>query len=194
MINCKKRQKCVKDGVIYYRCINNRSELYGQVVDSICEKCPYNDSNSIIFEWNKECGVCPRREPIDGKTARCRGTGLIVSKRECRICLQELAAYNLDPDEIAKQYDESKEGKSYPAFLEQVNNYRLAVMRWIKAGKPTRTDKEIKRLHETFCMKCDWYDSKSKRCKGCGCRVATKGPALTNKLKMATEHCPKDLF
>jgi hypothetical protein len=140
------------------------------------------------------CGVCPRREVISDTSAKCKGTGLLVTKRECKICLKELATYNLDPDEIAKHYNISTEEKEYPSVPIQLNNYRLAVTRWIKAGRPKRTDEEINNIYENHCKKCDWYDAKSSRCKGCGCRVVPKGLALVNKLKMATEHCPREFF
>jgi len=202
MITCQKRQRMITNGKEEYRCINKKSDLHGQIVATICEECHFNKSNNDFNVWDVECGKCPRREPIDNKAARCNGTGGIVSLKECKICLHELIKYNLDPEKILREYNEfqkvglleSGENKEYPSLITQVNNYRLAVTRWIKAGRPKRTDDEIKEIYEKHCKSCDWYDKETSRCKGCGCRVVPKGLALTNKLKMATEHCPQNLF
>ena len=81
-----------------------------------------------------------------------------------------------------------------PALAHQLKTYWDAVRSWIAAGRPTRTDDEVKDLHNRFCAKCDWYDHGSKRCKGCGCKVRPEGTALLNKIKMKTEHCPRDFW
>jgi len=69
-----------------------------------------------------------------------------------------------------------------------------AVMRWNSAGRPTRTDEEVGRILETICKPCSWYDPEKKRCRGCGCTVSTSSIAVANKLKMATEKCPRGLW
>lgn len=138
------------------------------------------------------------------------GTGHLVTEKECHICQYELVKYglvdkdgNIIPDTEIKnlkgtlleegEFSQDKD-KQYPSLLTQANNYRGAVKRWIKAGRPKRTDEEIKEIYERHCEQCNWFDKESNRCKGCGCRVVMKGLAIFNKLRMATEHCPKQLF
>jgi hypothetical protein len=192
MIECKKRQKVISNGKISHRCLNRECELYGQKVDTICNDCPLNRLNGA--GWG---GPCSRRQVLTEDTAICHGVSKEVARQECNACLVELATFNLQPDIIIRQYreheSEIEKDKDYPSLLTQVNNYRLSVTRWIKAGRPTRTEGEIERLF-IICKKCDWYDVKTSRCKGCGCRVVPKGLAIVNKLKMATEHCPRNLF
>ena len=73
--------------------------------------------------------------------------------------------------------------------LEHVGNYRDALLRWREADYPTRTDEEVARIHAEHCGKpCDQLVGN--RCRKCGCRVAAKGMAVLNKIKMRTEHCP----
>jgi hypothetical protein len=80
----------------------------------------------------------------------------------------------------------------FPKLSTQLANYGHAVKQWMTAGRPERTDEEVKRIHEEFCIKCDWYDNQ--RCRGCGCKVTTSSMAIFNKIKMLTEHCPKQLW
>ncbi len=70
--------------------------------------------------------------------------------------------------------------------------YGKAVARWIAAGRPVRTDAEVRVIFHTHCRRCDQFDPERQKCRLCGCRVAESGPAYRNKLKMATERCPRD--
>jgi hypothetical protein len=82
----------------------------------------------------------------------------------------------------------------YPNWSVQAWLYKEALIRWKKAGYPTRDQDEVDRIHKEHCLGCDWYDKDKKRCKGCGCRVTDGAVAVVNKIKMATEHCPKELW
>lgn len=64
--------------------------------------------------------------------------------------------------------------------------YLAALARWALAGRPTRDTLQIEQLH-AICRVCDHYQAD--RCQVCGCRV-TRERAITNKLYLATEHCP----
>jgi hypothetical protein len=86
------------------------------------------------------------------------------------------------------------EAPETPALAQQAKNYWKAVKKWIAAGRPTRDNSEVKKIHANYCLRCDWYDKDSERCKGCGCKVKPAGKALLNKVKMATEHCPRDFW
>lgn len=92
----------------------------------------------------------------------------------------------------------------------QLGRYSRAVRRWIKAGRPVRSDEEVARIHREYCNSsppCEHYNPKKQQCGVCGCNVRADGEdllskvtgalfgkvsqALCNKIKMATEGCPK---
>ncbi len=79
-----------------------------------------------------------------------------------------------------------------PSIKKRITTYVTALKEWKKAGKPIRSDEEVLRIFEVFCDKCKSH--KKNRCLFCGCRVAINGYPITNKIKMATEHCPKELW
>jgi hypothetical protein len=68
--------------------------------------------------------------------------------------------------------------------------YTRALSRWIKAGRPVRSNVETKKIFELFCEPCEAYDAQSSACRHCGCRVSPVAAALHNKIAMATEECP----
>jgi glycosyltransferase involved in cell wall biosynthesis len=81
-------------------------------------------------------------------------------------------------------------GVEHPATAaEMIRGYAAALSRWLRAGRPTRTDAETDRLYE-ICQSCPRYDADRSACSLCGCRVARGGWAVTNKIRMATEDCP----
>jgi hypothetical protein len=67
--------------------------------------------------------------------------------------------------------------------------YTRALSRWIKAGRPVRSEEEIKRIFETYCEPCEAYQAG--QCRHCGCRVNLVKAAPLNKIAMATEECPQ---
>ena|SRR3989339_1168822 len=81
-----------------------------------------------------------------------------------------------------------------PGLLRRAWSYTEALVEWTAAGKPERSDKEVERIFHHFCKPCKWFDRDHRICRGCGCRVAASGYAILNKIKMATEHCPRDLW
>jgi hypothetical protein len=92
-----------------------------------------------------------------------------------------------------KEVEESQKNKRYPAISSQLWSFKEALIKWNKAGRPTRTQEEVEHIHREFCsVPCEWYDEGARRCRGCGCAVTTGSIAVFNKIKMATEHCPKD--
>jgi hypothetical protein len=78
-----------------------------------------------------------------------------------------------------------------PSLAKRILTYTEAVAEWIAAGRPERTDEEVQRIFKEHCEKCNWRKRRSNICRGCGCRVVSYGMAVTNKLKMATQHCPR---
>ena len=68
--------------------------------------------------------------------------------------------------------------------------YTRALSRWIKAGRPVRSEEEIKKIFETCCKPCEAYEALTSSCCCCGCRVNLVKAAPLNKIAMATEECP----
>lgn len=81
-----------------------------------------------------------------------------------------------------------------PSLLRRSMTYAEALAGWVSAGRPERSEEETKRIFDEHCSKCAWYDSKKKICRGCGCKVTNVGHAVVNKIKMATQHCPRELW
>ena len=73
--------------------------------------------------------------------------------------------------------------------MREILTYAEALARWITAGRPVRSDAEVVDIHRFLCRPCPFYHRD--KCRECGCRVRLDGPAVLNKIKMATEHCPK---
>jgi hypothetical protein len=71
-----------------------------------------------------------------------------------------------------------------------VLTYAAAVAEWIAAGRPIRSDAETQSIFRVFCSHCLLYEKTRRRCRECGCRVTPNGPAIINKIRMATQHCP----
>jgi len=61
--------------------------------------------------------------------------------------------------------------------------------RWIKAGRPVRSQEEIQKIYE-ICQQCKALDTETNSCKYCGCRIASHGNPLRSRIAMATERCP----
>lgn len=119
---------------------------------------------------------------------KCNFYQQIVNEKVCNSC-------NLKPVEHKKPCKKIKKKiPEYPPLMEQLASYKDAIAKWSKAGKPVRSEEEIKRIHTDYCHNCDWYDPDQKRCRGCGCKVTTGGMAIFNKIKMATEHCPREYW
>ena len=76
--------------------------------------------------------------------------------------------------------------------MKQFGHYAASVARHVATGAHTRTDAEVARLL-ALCQSCEKYvptSPTSGRCTLCGCRCNAGRNALTNKLRMSTEHCP----
>ncbi len=70
--------------------------------------------------------------------------------------------------------------------------YAMSTVRWMGAGKPLRTQKEVGFIFSTFCEPCDHFNDVRKVCRLCGCRVAPTTKGLVNKIARATSRCPDD--
>jgi len=80
-----------------------------------------------------------------------------------------------------------------PGAVRQAKNVTKAMMRWQRAGRPTRSDAEVERIYTEICQPCYWFEPAKRgnrgRCLICGCRVNLRD---FNKLRWATESCPDD--
>lgn len=196
MSECIKRQKVVKRGKngidTRFRCMNKQCGVHGEEVDDgVCSRCPVK-----VLLHERPC-----KKPSEIAITDPNNVGPPVTTDEL---------VNVSDDEIKEMIEDAGldiedinkpmkiEGTSlppeYPPMTMQMWTYKEALLRWAKAGRPKRTQEEVEQLHSQFCSKCDWYDKEQSRCKGCGCKVTTGGLAVFNKLKMATEKCPKGNF
>ena len=88
---------------------------------------------------------------------------------------------------------------------DDIKHWMHALARWTRAEFPVRSQAEIERCLR-ICVRCpsDNYVpdnpkctteacrmKTSGRCKLCGCRVSKSRVAVINKIRMATEDCPK---
>lgn len=78
-----------------------------------------------------------------------------------------------------------------PSLQTRLVTWAEACANWALAGSPTRSQDEIDRIYKYFCEPCHFRIRSKNVCLVCGCRVDTYGYAIFNKIKMATEHCPK---
>lgn len=150
--------------------------------------CPYGykkTENPLVFEpeWIP-CSYLEFSNELnaDGSLkvkAYCSITGKIANPQACAEC--DGALNDITP-------------KDYPPVSTELKNYLHAVKSWISEGRPTRSDEEVAEIHKKYCSQCDWYDTDQQRCKGCGCKTKAEGAALLNKIKMSTQHCPKQLW
>jgi len=75
-----------------------------------------------------------------------------------------------------------------PNVFNQAYHYTQALSRWLKMGRPVRSEEEIMKILETYCKPCEAYEKGG--CQSCGCRVNLATTAPLNKIAMATEKCP----
>ena len=114
----------------------------------------------------------------------------LVRPSQCRRCLAALAVTQSDQHAATGAAPPPKT----PNLLRRTLSYAEAFIDWTAAGKPERSDEEVQRTFHQFCKPCRWFDRRRQICRGCGCRVADNGFAILNKIKMATQHCPRNLW
>ncbi len=135
---------------------------------------------------------CPTSIPgvKDGRTRRricTKGGGLhykqCVTPFECHHCQRDTARTN------RQSHDDEVPA---PSLATRILSYTQAVAEWLAAGQPERSDEEVQRIYKEQCEPCSWRKRRTDICRGCGCRVAAYGMAVLNKIKMATQHCPRE--
>lgn len=78
-----------------------------------------------------------------------------------------------------------------PPLIIRLKTWVEALEQWDAAGNPVRSQSQIDDIYKTHCKPCSFRRKTENICLVCGCRIATYGFAIFNKIKMATEHCPK---
>jgi len=130
----------------------------------------------------------------------CIYCGCFVEPKRCQQCLDDPLSERparLQPTRkhrARKSVTQDDTPPDPPNLIRRVFSYTEAVARWMVAGRPERPDKEVERIFHQHCKTCKWFDPERQLCRGCGCRVAEDGVAVLNKIKMATENCPRDFW
>ena len=216
MIDCDKRQREVRKDrkgheTEEYRCVEKKAtDTYLQIVDvPTCEGCPIlaiknSRKKCDAPEWEKELlsvklvsrdappgsesdpkyafeQPCPLR--LDGV---CRVTGRKITPEICKSCDQETAEHMATLPEMGV-------------------GFAGEVRRWIREGRPVRTQEEVGRILK-ICKgdpesldpekrkACQLYDPIKEACKKCGCAMNDSSWPLFNGIKMKTKICPAGLW
>lgn len=120
------------------------------------------------------------------ETRICKLTRCPVSISTCQRCHDGI------PPTPGEKTIQSGINPKVPNLTTRVATWANAVTSWISAGSPKRSEEEVNHIHETYCKPCPW--NKNNVCSSCGCNVTTSSHPLINKIKMATQHCPKELW
>jgi hypothetical protein len=168
-------------------------ELIYEPVDAPEPPIPDGFVRTVPWVYASQWKECPARaylNKLDNTGAlyldtRCTILDKPIKCIDCSACIIDIE--NLGPLDEATV-------PTLPGIVTQISHYWEAIKKWVRAGRPVRSDEEVAELHANFCAVCDWFDKESSRCKGCGCNVKPSGSALLNKIKMATEHCPQNLW
>jgi hypothetical protein len=171
-----------------------KGELIYEPIDAPEPPIPDGFEREQPWVYKSKWKECPARAYLNtlGKDGvlqldtRCTILDKPICHADCAACIIDMESLGATESEAAVP--------TLPGIGTQLHNYWEAIKRWVKAGRPVRSDEEVAELHANFCAKCDWFDKESSRCKGCGCNVKPTGSALLNKIKMATEHCPQQLW
>ena len=193
MTPCNRRQTVVKRSnegtTTVFRCLNKKSGPHGQEVDAdVCSRCPVPSvAHTRPCRNFTDTHLSTVQPPVTAEEFNS------VSDEELKAMIEEAG---LDPEELSEEWAAGlgQPSPNYPPMSLQLWTYKEALIRWWKAGKPVRTQEEVERLHKFCTEPCEWHDEDAGRCKGCGCKVSVSSIAITNKLKMATEHCPQEKF
>jgi len=192
MRNCSKRQKVVDrgTGIVVFRCLNKRCNMHRKNVDeSVCDNCPV-----AVSKHSRPCLKRTVHEAAENRNSVTAEELVNVTDEEVMTMIKDAGMEIKGLDDQPLKIEEDGTVPQYPPMSMQLWAYKEALLRWNKAGRPVRSKEEVEMIHETHCKNCDWYDSEKKRCKGCGCRVTVGELAVLNKIKMKTEHCPKELW
>lgn len=205
---CDKRQKEVKkerDGTSTerHRCMDKRSvDNHLKIVEpEVCEGCPL--LAALIDKQKRPCERHWSDELISVETIARDDADPTRNFQDPELGYEQPCVYRWDrtckitghpvTPEICKACDQ--ETVDHMATLPQMAvGFANEVRRWIRHGRPVRTDEEVKMILETFCKKCELYDHEKEACKKCGCNMNDSSWPLRNGIKMKTKVCPMKLW
>jgi hypothetical protein len=137
-------------------------------------------------------------EEFGGKY-RCMKCHVVQSVRTMRVCKPlhhgrtDLPAAESPGELSEEQVTDAVRilGYSY----EDIKNWKAAVMRWWKAGRPLRSNAEVAAIL-ALCKsnRCGKWNAETERCRECGCHVNLSAWAPKNKARMGTESCPQGFW
>ena len=138
-------------------------------LDSVWD-CPACNTRYLVRAGGYHVCVCGMRRLADGSVAT-------PSKRQRRRALNNRRSL----------------GESAISETGRVLRWGRAIARWIKAGRPVRNQEQIAELW-AICSKCMRFDPHRQACSICECNISMSDNAMLNKLAMATEGCPIELW
>jgi hypothetical protein len=122
------------------------------------------------------------------------GCGIVAvtaAPRHRRIC-------NVQPEVANENSPVTKSDPSRrpirPSHFRRITSFATSVSRWVAAGRPIRSEQRVAEIFTQHCRPCQHFkpgrsDAEGK-CGLCGCRLRSEAGVM-NKIKMATEGCPK---
>lgn len=106
----------------------------------------------------------------------------------CTVCGREIKA---PKDTIVSAYCKIQTpNEKLPTLTQKALHYVAAVVQHYATGANTRPNEEVEALL-TICQQCENYNSVLEICRVCGCRCTNGSNAFFNKLRMASQHCPR---
>lgn len=113
-----------------------------------------------------------------------------VKPDKIRICVcgtRRLLDGTIVEHDLRGELPDSEEVKD--GITGRVLRWGRAVARWIRHGRPVRSNEQVEALY-AICESCNVFDRKKSICTICDCNVNLSTHATLNKLLMATESCP----
>lgn len=212
-MGCKKQQEIRSGNTVTIKCINRSCKNFGKEVsrdhcDNVCPMVVLDQRLHRSVERKPDMGH-PEPE-FDGGILKCNYTPsgfeeVSIGRQKCQYpeCDSLIMQASLTKDgkikfhfycagkpTTLKDCKRCQNGEA-PSFLKQAKNYMGATTNWVSSGMPERSDEECLNILNNFCIKCEHYDKAKGRCNICGCKLNTSPVAFANKIRMATEHCPK---
>lgn len=152
----------------------------------------------------RTCDKCPCDEFAKERKFFCTVLDRKIYRRQAELCRLDndyrlhysgggtsSSVIVITSDELTEAAERFAAEIGEPTIVEKGKHFLMALARWRKAGYPCRTDEQVAHIYRDHCKPCGFRDSKADTCKLCSCPVRIVGIAVRNKLRMATESCPR---
>lgn len=169
------------------------------------------NGNGIERLTDCECG-----QPEEGrKTFLCARHNVRKTAHYQKLCSTDSGYFKAweeghGPGQFGKPPDTPTPAES-PCLANKTWKYAVALAKWVKAGRPVRSEAEIQRIFVEVCQPCGSFEPRNTECRVCGCGEKLPGIVkvvaatleaalgrlngmqyrLLRKIAMATEECPK---